>query len=616
MSSEMGSSGYSECETFLQSFGKTLGRVNLYSMNHPLALESLKSSFEALNKALAGHPEFTVSFTTENKMLIDGEPLSGMGSFEQILSNIFERFQIHSLTFKSGCSLSELTSFYKLLVTKEGLIKDRDSVKIFFEKENVSHIQIDTSFYAKVGGDQPGTKSGEPNTTKDQIAKEAANQFVQTVSQMGSLETMLNEIVKKSVPDPEMQKKIFEIIIKQMQSELQDYVRKATEQLEKDKKQLINEQARTEAVITHLADGAIVVDDQGRIVNMNPAAEKVYGASLSELKGKKLTEIAKEEVMIALAKELTLSEDKEFSKEVVVQSPQNIQQTIKTATTTIQNPDGKIVGVMSILQDIAKMRELQRMQNDFMAHVTHELRSPLTAIKAALGTLDDEKTPLSPSQNQVVTIANRNIDRLARLINDLLDSAKIEAGKMTINPRPIESEPILQEAVNSLQSWAQSKQIRLTFEPSGILPIIFADPDRITQIVVNLISNAIKFTPKGGNIKVHTKSSGNYLTVNITDSGQGISKENQQKLFNKFFQLAQKEKMDTPGTGLGLHIAKTFIELQNGQMGIESEEGKGSTFFFTIPCQTQTDERKETAPKLQQESIQKKKSWFAKLFGR
>ncbi len=248
-----------------------------------------------------------------------------------------------------------------------------------------------------------------------------------------------------------------------------------------------------------------------------------------------------------------------------------------------------------------------------MSHVTHELRSPLTAIKAALGAAQ-ETSVKDPQQEQVLTIAGRNADRLARLINDLLDVAKIGGGKMTVNPTPIPSETLLRDSTLSLESWAKMKKIQLIFEPKESLPYILADSDRTTQILVNLISNAIKFTPADGKIKVYASRLGaSYLKIFVSDSGPGMTKEEKDHLFERFYQAKQLTKSDAPGTGLGLYIAKTLVELQKGQIGVESEKGKGTTFYFTIPI---TAEPPKSIPiKTQAKNpIMKNKSWLTRFF--
>lgn len=594
-----------DAEAFLIALGKTLGKINLYSFNHPLVRESIQESLNLLVKTLSVSDEMTIAWT-EDKLVVNGSPLSSSGFSQGTIGGLFEKYNVHSLTFKKGVTVEELIAFYRLLTTKQEM-KSAEEVKNFLESEKVSHIQVDVEFFAKVG------KQKAPSGPIDD--KQSAANFIQSIEEM-PLENMMWQVIQKAVPNPEDQKKIYDIIFHQIENELKEKVERATQDLKIEKQQITNEKERTESVINNMAEGIVVVDDAGKVVMMNPAAERIYGASFSQMKGKTLLEQNKEEVMITLSKEMTLSGDQQAAKEVQIQSSEGTQETIKNSTATIRTPDGKIVGIMSILNDIAKQKEMQRMQNDFMAHVTHELRSPLTAIKASLGTLSDEVTAGSMGQN-VITIANRNVDRLARLINELLDATKISAGKMTVNPKPTDTAALVRDAVTSLQSWAKTKQLALICEIPENLPMISADYDRVIQVLVNLMSNGIKFTPPNGSIKVRVVPFGPiFLKIFVSDTGPGMPKEKQKHLFEKFYQLEQREKMDTPGTGLGLYIARNIVELHGGEIGCESEEGKGTTFHFTLPIIQEAPKAAASQTAAASPTMGKKKGWLSRLLGK
>jgi signal transduction histidine kinase len=259
------------------------------------------------------------------------------------------------------------------------------------------------------------------------------------------------------------------------------------------------------------------------------------------------------------------------------------------------------------------------MQDQFLANVTHELRSPLTAIKASLATVaTDTDIQFSDQQRNMLNIASRNIDRLARLINDILDFAKIAEGRVNVNPKPLDTKTLITETVTSLQSWAQNKKITVNYTPGDKTPRVMGDFDRLTQVLVNLLSNAIKFTPSGGKITVTTESSPLVVKISVTDTGPGIPKKDQEKLFEKFFQLKQTVKMDAPGTGLGLYITKKIVELHQGEIGFNSEEGRGSTFWFSVPIvpESAVREAARAAGVKAAAAPAKKKGWLAKLWGK
>lgn len=599
-------------EDFLAGFGKTLSRINLYSLQHPLVQESVKESFDGLTAILADETEIILA-SSDGKLLVNGSIAGGPASIQQSLIQFFEKNQLYSISFKRGLTQEEMTSFYKLFTGKREDLKDPEDFAKFLEDEKVAHIAVNTAFFSKVTGkeDDAGAGGGAAGTgTGGEGGAGKSGSLVQKLENM-SLDSMLWEVINQAVPDAEDQKRVFEIIFRQIQSELTQKIDKATSVLRVEKQTLTNEKERIESVIQTMAEGVVMVDNEGSIIMMNPVAEKIYGKSLSDLKGKKIEELAGEEVMISFARELTSPGDRPISKEVLVQSSLNTQRTVKQSTAMIENVEGRVVGMMSILTDIAKQRELREAQDQFLHNVTHELRSPLTAIKASLATLAaDQDAKLAPEHRNMLAIANRNIDRLARMINDILDFAKISEGKVTLSVKPVDAGKILQETMTSLQSWAQSKQIALEFSPAGAIPKVMADSDRVTQVLVNLFSNAIKFTPKGGKITLKTEASPLTLKVLVADTGPGISKKDQEKIFQKFFQMKQTEKMDQPGTGLGLFITKKIVEMHRGEIGFMSEEGRGTTFWFTLPAvpDSQKEPDKESSPA-------KKKNWFSRLFG-
>ncbi|OGR78177.1 MAG: hypothetical protein A3I11_01240 [Elusimicrobia bacterium RIFCSPLOWO2_02_FULL_39_32] len=599
-------------EEFFISFGKTLNRTKLYSFNHPMTVESIAHTYQSLIGCFSKEKEMTISIS-EDKLLVNGTGIVGSGSTNLTLTNLFGKYSLQSLNFQKEISISELTAFFKFLISKDGESKDPLNLKKFLEKENIKNVRINSTFYTKISeGEGVGAGVNLDTKTSKETIKQAdkIEEWHEKIEEM-PLESSLWEITSRSIQDPKEQKKIYEIILKQLKNELEIYVQKATETIEKDKQILTHEQVRTKSVINNVADGSVVVNEKGEIVMLNQQAEQMLGTTLSLTKGKHVQTLSKQEVVIALAKEIGQNLAIETTGATVIQSSENTKETIKNSTAVVQNPEGKIVGIIAMLNDIAKQKELQRMQDDFVGHVTHELRSPLTAVKIAIGTLIEE---LNPTQQQIVTIADKNIDRLARLINDLLDVTKIGSGKMKVNPKPTDPTPLIQETVKSLESWAKNKQITLSFDSKGSLPYVYADYDRVIQVLVNFISNAIKFTPANGKITIKTVAMGSsYLKILVEDSGPGLSKKDCQHLFEKFFQAEQLTKSDSPGTGLGLYIAKTIVELHKGQIGLESEEDKGSTFYFTLPIAPEPEKKVISAI---QTSSSVKRSWLSKLFGK
>jgi len=233
-----------------------------------------------------------------------------------------------------------------------------------------------------------------------------------------------------------------------------------------------------------------------------------------------------------------------------------------------------------------KLKELDQMKDDFVSSVTHELRSPLTAIKGYVNfMLEGRSGNLTEKQQEFLTIVKSNTARLGRFIDDILDLAKFEAGRMDLHKEPTSIKSAAEEIVQLLRPLADEKKINLSIEAPETLPDILADPDKIRQIITNLVGNALKFTPDNGCITVRVQEQPKELLVSISDTGIGIPEEAKDKIFSKFEQVkgVRQRTKGPKGTGLGLAIAKGIVEGHGGKIWVESKLDKGSTFFFTLP---------------------------------
>jgi signal transduction histidine kinase len=239
-----------------------------------------------------------------------------------------------------------------------------------------------------------------------------------------------------------------------------------------------------------------------------------------------------------------------------------------------------------------RLKELDRMKSDFVSHVSHELRTPLTAIKGAVDlVLREVAGPLTEKQIHYLTRVRSNTQHLAGLINDLLDLSKIESGKIELKSRRVSLGGLVHEVVEALRPVAAEKVIALetTFHEPSIL--VWADRDKINQVLMNLIGNALKFTPVQGRVTVSaSRNGGESVQVSVSDTGPGVPPEEKEKIFAKFYRVAEVNGENSKGTGLGLAIAKALVELHGGKIWVESEEGHGSTFYFTLPVSGPQDD--------------------------
>jgi len=243
-----------------------------------------------------------------------------------------------------------------------------------------------------------------------------------------------------------------------------------------------------------------------------------------------------------------------------------------------------------------KTLELERLKSDFVAVVSHELRTPLAVVIGNLELLSDDRFwKLEPQQAKFLTAASTNSNRLLHLINDILDFSKLENASLPMTRSPNELGEVIRQAAENLRRLFEEREINLKIDIPDDLPLAEIDEQRIAQVLTNLISNAIKFSPAGAPVEVSVTHDGTVATVRVRDCGEGIRREDMPKLFKKFSQLDSKSTRKAGGTGLGLAISRGLIEAHGGKIWAESEPGQGSTFVFTLPLVPQTDDAAKAA---------------------
>ncbi|HOX55079.1 MAG TPA: ATP-binding protein, partial [Candidatus Omnitrophota bacterium] len=262
----------------------------------------------------------------------------------------------------------------------------------------------------------------------------------------------------------------------------------------------------------------------------------------------------------------------------------NLEAKVKERTSELTRSQEATLNILEDLTEAKrKIEESMRIKTEFTSMVSHELRTPLTAIKEGIGiVLDGSAGQINIDQKDFLETAKRNVDRLARLINDVLDFQKLESGRMPFNFQEGDLNAVIKESCVSMKPQADSKNIRFEINLAENLPRMNFDKDKIAQVMVNLINNAIKFTIAGG-IRVSTILGNNTVKVAVEDTGPGIKKEDMPKLFQRFQQLGEYHERRVASSGLGLAISKEIIEMHKGKIWVESEYGKGSTFYFVLP---------------------------------
>ncbi|MDP2866752.1 MAG: ATP-binding protein [Elusimicrobiota bacterium] len=620
---------------FLKVFTRALVQINLYKPDHPqvkLALTEGEALLGKISDSLGGG-DFSITLDND-KLLINSTPLLAADKLPNSLKNLFTKSRIQTITFARGASGDDLLALCQVQAFK-------GEAKAFLKERGIERISLSEAIYAKVDaqrqagpgagpgagsgtgadagpGSGPGTGAGPGAGTGVQAGQQAAPPSAnvsETLSDQG-FEAALGTVIARSTADPAEQRRIMDILAAKLRKEIEDSVNKALEGIRGEKRKVENDMMRAETVMTNMADGVVVVDRNGNILMMNPQAEAISGRPLAELSGKKIMDLSQlESQVVSLAKEIRSDSGTDFSKELEKGGPAGLAETVKKATAIIQNEEGKIVGTVSIPTDAAKLKQVEQMQQEFIANMTHELRSPLTSIKAALELMSRD-VPREDTGRGILNTAIRNTERLNSIITDILDFSKLQSGKLVFHKEGAEAAEIAKEAVDSMKAWATSKGLNLSVSCEPGVQNIYADKRRTIQVLINLISNSIKFTPQGGNITVSADAGKEALSgfsfFSVTDNGCGIKKEDQAKVFEKFVQVAAGEKVG--GTGLGLSITKAMVILQGGRITLESEPGRGTTFRVGMPVYRGQAEEPvfEQTPELKEEE----KSWWRKLMGR
>ena len=350
-------------------------------------------------------------------------------------------------------------------------------------------------------------------------------------------------------------------------------------------REIIEEKEELEHVIESVYAGIVMVHTNGRIMQMNSSARTMLGVDPNErLAGDYATTIKHESVQTVL--KTALDESTEIQEEISLPAPgdEDEERIYQVQTAMVRGEDQAVIGVVAIFNDITEIRSIERMKTAFVSTVSHELRTPLTSIKGFISTLiqDAEGFYDKDTVHEFYTIIDQECDRLTRLISDLLNVSRIEAGRaLDLNPRPVQLSELVDKVVAAQKSYTSKHEFAIDMEPD--LPVIVADMDKVDQILTNLTSNAVKYSPNGGIITVSGRKSDGMVRLSVTDQGTGIPKEHLDRIFDRFHRVDNRDTRKVGGTGIGLYLVKHLVEAHGGKIWVESEVGKGSSFIFELP---------------------------------
>ncbi len=400
------------------------------------------------------------------------------------------------------------------------------------------------------------------------------------------------------------------------------------------------EKTQTEAIINHMADGLLMLDDALCIVRLNPALEQMLGIQAADVLRRAIPELAQDprfEPLVSISHiELPQEEVDRWimdsaalpCNDCIIRLPgvqelaekggrverpashctqcvaferyaeiharlgvieqeislaEPINRILKISSSLVLDMSGKPLGQVKVVYDVTKERELDQMKSDFISMVSHELRTPLFSIQGFIRLILDRQVPDEKTQTNFLSIVEEQAQHLANMVDDLLDLSRLEAGLIDLKLETVHIGEVARQTIVKLQSLAQSKHITLKMRVADHVPPMAADRRWLEHVLFNLVGNAIKFTPEEGKVWVSAKRETSEVILQVIDSGIGISKEAQKNLFTKFYQVDGSSTREAGGTGLGLYISRRIVEAHGGRIWVESELGKGSVFSFSLP---------------------------------
>jgi len=351
---------------------------------------------------------------------------------------------------------------------------------------------------------------------------------------------------------------------------------------------LISERRKSEAIVEEIADGIIVVDRENRITMVNKAAEQIFGIANRNVINKHFLEVIKEEsIFLALKNELLTdqADARDLNDEIMTISKMvngaKKHYTIEIART--EDEDGKIEGAVIVLGDVTHFKEIDEMKSDFVSTVSHEFRTPLTSIEMGIGLLlESGIAGAGTKEKELMQVVDEEVKRLKQLVTELLDLSRIESGKIQMEFKLVDIVRLVEAAIRPFEVQAKEKNIKLEMKDRKAGTIkVHADPDKIMLVLTNLVANALRYTPDDGSVKFNVEKAGNKVYVSVQDTGKGIPVKYQESIFEKFTQVPS-DIARGGGAGLGLAIAKEIVKAHGGRIWVESEEGEGSKFTFTL----------------------------------
>ena len=345
---------------------------------------------------------------------------------------------------------------------------------------------------------------------------------------------------------------------------------------------ILKEKHRTEAIIESIKSPIIVTDDNNKIIMLNKFAERVFDIKEKKVVNRKFIDAIKEEKVFNMIQESRNSVD-EYKSFEDIQLGTN-KDYYRITISPIWFTDTENLGAVTIMQDITKFKELDELKTDFISNVSHEFRTPLTSICMAVGLLLEGKEDINDDQRELLTIIKEDSDKLDNLVGELLDLSKMKSGKIEMEISDIEINDVISQVQRAFKIQLEERNIVLNIDTNGVIRKVKGDMNKISWVIANLIGNALRYTKADGTgiIEIKAREVNNIMLISVSDNGEGIADEYQKVIFEKFIQIKDKNGETSGSSGLGLAICKEIVKVHGGDIWVDSTEGEGSSFYFTL----------------------------------
>ncbi|MCK6473927.1 MAG: cell wall metabolism sensor histidine kinase WalK [Planctomycetes bacterium] len=354
------------------------------------------------------------------------------------------------------------------------------------------------------------------------------------------------------------------------------------EQLQERMQTILTDRNRVLAILGSMVEGVVAVDRSERIVHLNSVAAGLFGLDAAQAIGREIHEAVRVRILWeTLAK--TMKEGTEVSEEFKLEGRPR-QRVLELHAAPLRDAEGTVAGAVAVLHDVTELRRLEDVRRDFVANVSHELKTPLTAIRGLVETLIDDPQMPGETRERFLAKVNDQTRRLSAIVTDLLTLSRVESRPDALERVALDLCEPVRASLRALQPSCEAKRIAAVAELPDVAVRVQGDPEALRQVFDNLLDNAIKYTPEGGRVAVRLSAANGHAWVEVQDSGIGIEPEHRDRIFERFYRVDKARSRELGGTGLGLSIVKHLVLAHGGQVSVVSELGKGSTFRVELPA--------------------------------